>query len=93
MVCPRHFWGFRHKIELPPVQVDPGTQSPPTLATQVSAGKPAAMMVGYNAMLPQAATHIAALKRALGSCMINSMVRLETTDRDGRFRLHARLPV
>jgi hypothetical protein len=82
VVCPRHFWGFRHKVELPPVQVDPGTQNPPPLATKVNAARPAAMMVGYNAKLPQASTHIADLKSLLGSCTISSTVRLETSDRD-----------
>jgi hypothetical protein len=82
IVCPRHFWGFRHMIELPPVQVGADGKSSSSRPDKVLAKTPAVVMIGYNGTLPQAAQHLAELKTGLAANTIKSEIRLETTDRD-----------
>ncbi|WP_298240583.1 CHAT domain-containing protein [uncultured Bradyrhizobium sp.] len=82
VVCPRHFWGFRHEVELPPMQVDAGDSALPDQRDAIAAANPAALMIGYNAKLPRAAGHLDKLKNALPGYAIRSAVQLETTDRD-----------
>lgn len=81
IVCARHFWGFRHVIELPPYQEEESTTqkeesaSPATPAATApaapsrrgvtSAAKPANLLLGYNAALGTADDHRAELKAML----------------------------
>jgi hypothetical protein len=62
VVCPLHFWGFRHVIDVPPQQTTDGHPEghPPRLA--VKAGSSANVAVGVNAVLPRANTHLQELE-------------------------------
>jgi hypothetical protein len=81
VVCPRHFWGFRHQIELPPMQVKAGQTASAATNSPIAAGDPAGIMIGYNATLARAEPHLTALKGALAAYRIRSAVRLETSNR------------
>lgn len=68
VVCPLHFWGFQHRIELPQRQTQAmdgiiGQDGPPA-RNGVSGGRPASVFVGRNASLPLAERHLATLKQA-----------------------------
>lgn len=68
IVCARHFWGFRHVIELPPYQTDAeaGTASAaPRRETVTQAGSPASMVLGYNDALKTIADHLSELRALL----------------------------
>ncbi len=82
VVCPRHFWGFRHQVELPPMQVDAGKTALPETRDAIAAADPAALMIGYNGKLPSAVGHLGKLKTALATYAIRSAVKIETSDRD-----------
>ncbi len=62
VVCPLHFWGFRHVIDVPPQQTTDGHPEghPPRLA--VKAGSSANVAVAVNAVLPRANTHLQELE-------------------------------
>jgi hypothetical protein len=58
VVCPLHFWGFRHVIDVPPQQTtvtEPAGHPPRKV---VKAGPSANVAVGVNAVLPLAGKHL-----------------------------------
>ncbi|RTM13598.1 MAG: hypothetical protein EKK33_10580 [Bradyrhizobiaceae bacterium] len=65
IVCARHFWGFRHIIEIPPLQQDDPAASATGSATATSvsrwtatsASKPASLLLGYNGALATVDAH------------------------------------
>ena len=76
IVCARHFWGFRHIVELPPLQegedaaaASPGPARAPTAVRRAvtSAAKPMSLLFGYNPDLGTAAQHSAELDTLLTS--------------------------
>lgn len=91
IVCARHFWGFRHIVELPPYQeegtiVSPttpvaGAPATPPRRTVTSAGNPAKLLLGYNAGLGSADTHRAALQAMLAGRKLK-VVRQEEASGD-----------
>ena len=69
VVCPLHFWGFKHIIEIPPQQVKAGKDAFPQ-RDKVVAGATVQMVAGLNAALPSAsqhATELDALARSSGT--------------------------
>jgi hypothetical protein len=76
IVCARHFWGFRHIVELPPLQEDddaaatePGPVAAPKVVRRAitSAAKPMSLIFGYNAGLGTAAQHGTELETLLAN--------------------------
>lgn len=65
VVCPRHFWGFAHQIEVPAQQSQPGESPPPQIPTTISTKAPVAMAVGHNPNVRLAVEHLDALKAEL----------------------------
>lgn len=61
VACPRHFWGFRHAVEIPPQQVPPGGAPAPQVDV-VESGTPANLVSGFNDSLPLARAHLARLE-------------------------------
>jgi hypothetical protein len=61
VICPRAFWGFRHRIELPAHQVAADGTSLALVKT-VSAGDPVQLAVGVNAGLQLHSQHIQNLR-------------------------------
>ena len=70
-VCARHFWGFRHRVELPPYQDEGPELAAPTAPNALvrrdvtAAGAPFKMLTGYNATLGSAPGHLAELQAML----------------------------
>jgi hypothetical protein len=62
VVCPLHFWGFRHVIDVPPQQttVEDPQGHPPRVA--VKAGPSANVAIGVNNVLPLAGKHLQELE-------------------------------
>lgn len=76
VVCARRFWGFRHIVELPPLQEgenaaagSPGTAVTPAAMRRpiTSAARPMSLLFGYNPDLGTAAQHSAELDTLLTS--------------------------
>ncbi|MDX1662455.1 MAG: CHAT domain-containing protein [Candidatus Promineifilaceae bacterium] len=61
VVCPLHFWGYRHVVELPPQQTYAGTVKEE--ATCIPAEGKARLVVGYNAGFPKVEQHVEALQK------------------------------
>lgn len=57
VACPLHFWGFRHRIEIPPQQA-PNGEPPTDLVEQIDVSDQARWRVGANKTLDLAADHI-----------------------------------
>lgn len=64
VACPRHFWGFRHQIELPPQQSADGTPAA-NVRRQVQAGQMPLMTTGMHGGLRFANSHFADLSQAM----------------------------
>ena len=63
VACPRHFWGFRHIIELPPQTTHPSgpradDDSAPELPADVDNRRPARVVVGAHGGLSQQDKHL-----------------------------------
>ena len=56
VVCPRHFWGFQHVIEIPPQQVEATGEGTP-LARSVQAGEVVQMLRALNQTLSLVQRH------------------------------------
>jgi hypothetical protein len=85
IMCARHFWGFRHILELPPYQDGGDGETAeaadsehvasaggnaagpvtPARKSTTTAGNPAKLLIGYNAGLATADTHLTALQALL----------------------------
>lgn len=96
IVCARHFWGFRHIIEIPPYQQD-GSAVPAAAAPAVpaipatrwsttSAARPANLLLGYNGALATIDTHRAELGAMIQEIK-TSAVWSETKRRDALLKL------
>jgi hypothetical protein len=66
VVCPRHFWGFRHVIELPIQQVEQG-EHPRPLETVVNPVGPLNACIAFNPQLPNSSTHVTGLTSLLST--------------------------
>jgi hypothetical protein len=62
VICPLHFWGFRHLIEVPPRQVV-RREPLPAPAPEIAAASPPRIVIGYHTGLKTAANHVAELRR------------------------------
>jgi hypothetical protein len=87
IVCGRHFWGFRHIVELPPLQEaddaatgSTGTASAPVAVRRLvtSAARPMGLLFGYNPELGTAAAHSAELDTLLTSSKLAGIWKRET---------------
>ncbi|MFI7120459.1 hypothetical protein [Amycolatopsis sp. NPDC049868] len=65
VACPRHFWGFRHQIELPAQQSNDGA-APASAPAQVRAGQLPLMTIGMHGGLRFVDRHFAELEYAVG---------------------------
>jgi hypothetical protein len=89
IVCARHFWGFRHIVELPPYQEDgdaapapgdaAGSPAAPARRVATAAGKPVSLLLGYNAGLGTAAAHCAELQALLNQCKLAAVWQQENS--------------
>lgn len=82
VVCPRHFWGFRHRIEIPPMQVEPGAKLPQR-QTRIRAADPAALVIGFNASLKRAPLHLSEIEASLPTRSVKAIIRGQSSSRDG----------
>lgn len=88
IVCARHFWGFRHIIEIPPWQQDEtvtstsATAAPAMRWTATSAGKPASLLLGYNGALATVEAHRTELDELVKKPRKVSAVWRNTNQRD-----------
>ena len=64
VICPRHFWGFRHVIEVPPQQVPPGGKGTP-MPTEIPVTDKARLIAGVNCTLSLYDEHVKQIE-ALG---------------------------
>lgn len=64
VVCPRHFWGFRHNIEVP-VQQTHGSGPPKPVKMEVAASKPTEVFAAFNRNLARANEHEKSLRGAV----------------------------
>jgi hypothetical protein len=90
VVCPLHFWGFRHKIELPVRQ--PGDtaasterQAEPPVDT-VDGGRPTSVVIGFNAGLRRATAHVGSLERLLSNPEVDATLRWKESARQSILR-------
>jgi len=86
VVCPRHFWGFRYRLELPPMQVQPGVP-PPKPRTRIAAPDPASVVIGYNAVLPLAPEHIQDLTTLASSRTLKATISGSSANRSALMKL------
>ena len=61
VVCPLHFWGFRHLIEVPPQQVQPGAKGI-TMPTEIPVEGKAHFIAGANSTLSLYDEHLKQMK-------------------------------
>ena len=78
VACPRHFWGFRHILEVPPQQVGSSGQASEQQVC-VLAGKPAQMLAGFNGTLKLGDAHWQELEKLAGA---NAAWKPRLFDRD-----------
>lgn len=69
VVCPVHFWGFHHVIEVPPQQVEPGGDGR-TMPDQIKVSGKVQMTVGANCKLALQQEHMDELKTLAGTCKV-----------------------
>jgi hypothetical protein len=81
VVCPRHFWGFRHLIELPVRQIRARGEAKPPQGT-IEAGVPARFTLGMNGDLSRAAGHRKALTELAGVAARPVSIVSEAYDKD-----------
>ena len=62
VACPRHFWGFRHVVEISPKAVS-GDGTPVAEVDAVESGKPARLLAAFNGSLALAQAHLAQLEK------------------------------
>jgi hypothetical protein len=67
VACPRHFWGFRHQIELPPQQVAGTEGQARTLVRTIECERPIRVVVGTHRGLQRAQDHEARLQALLAT--------------------------
>ncbi len=68
VICPRHFWGFAHQIEVPAQQKQPKQelkQPARLIGKEITAGILGAVAVGYNPNVRLAKEHVQKLKTQL----------------------------
>jgi hypothetical protein len=67
VACPRHFWGFRHIIEIPPRQVTAtrGKDKATTRVSTIACEQPVRLVAGMHAKLKLAKTHEEKLRDVL----------------------------
>jgi len=63
VVCPRHFWGFRHLIELPAQQAGPTGAPPPAQQDQISSGQTLNVVAAFHEGLALVQVHAASLEQ------------------------------
>ena len=91
IVCARHFWGFRHIVELPPYQEDgsaaaagaAGASAAPPRRAVTSAGNPVNLLLGYNAALGTVGSHRAELQALLAGRKLSAIWNGQENSRDG----------
>jgi hypothetical protein len=88
VVCPRHFWGFRYRIELPPMQV-PADGKPPAQRKEITATDPASLVIGFNASLGLAASHLDELATTLPGRLVKTRISGQSSNRDALMSLFA----
>lgn len=66
VVCPLHFWGFRHIIEVPPQQVEPGGNGQ-TMPNRITVSGQLQMAVGANGTLALQKEHMHDLETLAGT--------------------------
>lgn len=64
VVCPLHFWGFRHQIEIPPRQVDGLRAAAPSPAPPSAAAAPATAATAATALAGPASPRLCAVLNA-----------------------------
>jgi hypothetical protein len=78
VACPRHFWGFRHVVEVPPQQVARLEESPRGLPTVIPSGDPVTVLTGRHEGLSLALRHFTELTRLLGTTPPLAVLRAAT---------------
>ncbi|QRN97835.1 CHAT domain-containing protein [Archangium violaceum] len=81
VVCPRHFWGFRHIVEVPPEQVRGLEEIPPEPASAVACSRPVQLVLGQHGGLLLASTHAEELEVALRATPLPAVIA-RAADRD-----------
>ncbi|MBZ4422986.1 CHAT domain-containing protein [Myxococcus sp. RHSTA-1-4] len=67
VACPRHFWGFRHMVEVPPQQVARLDEPPRALPPVITSGDPVTVLTGRHEGLGLAVQHFTELASLLGT--------------------------
>lgn len=67
VACPRHFWGFRHIVEVPPQQVVRLGETPRPLPPAIPSGDPVTVLTGRYEGLSLATQHFTELSQLLGT--------------------------
>jgi hypothetical protein len=91
VVCPKHFWGFKHIIELPAQQATApqGNGQPKSgdiqgheQQTCILASPPVQMTAGLHAHLSLAEEHVRELEKLVGEPAVNAVWRSKASHRD-----------
>jgi hypothetical protein len=93
VICPMHFWGFRHSIEIPPQQVRPKPDNPGETAgvrTEIAVAGKARIVAGLNATFDAEAGHMTKLGGLKGKI---AFTKEEVFTRDGLLKGLAASPI
>jgi hypothetical protein len=81
VVCPRHFWGFAHQIEVPVAQQQVrSSKRQSAVATAIAVAPLIDVAVGFNRNVPLADDHLTKLKAALVMAAVNEPVTHRRND-------------
>ncbi len=81
VVCPRHFWGFQHIVEVPAQQVTRLGDTPPERAHVVTCSTPVKLVLGQHAGLQLAGRHLEQLQETLQAAPLPAVLA-PAADRD-----------
>jgi hypothetical protein len=74
VACPRHVWGFRHLIEIPPQASSPDAQAPPPARSRTTAAGNPHVVAGINAGLYLSKAHESGIQQAWSAAPVEATV-------------------
>ncbi|MEA3276096.1 MAG: CHAT domain-containing protein [Pseudomonadota bacterium] len=81
VVCPRHFWGFQHIIELPPHEVDKSNPIERERRDRVGPSDPPHLTIGYNGGLDSSSKHLSRIETVLSDPGTTAQLSGQSADR------------
>jgi hypothetical protein len=81
VICPQHFWGFKHQIEVPVQQTEKAGTTVPPIKPAVTAEDPAQVVAGFNGTVKLSGPHLTDIK---GDIATFGKAKLRTSARSAR---------